>query len=113
MKTLIITLLLSVSTLSFAGTINCFFTEPFIGTSLDSEKTLLEIGSFDGEPVQHLIELAYETNDTIVVATEEHSLAIFKKIKGNDGMSDIVYDYEGIITGVTGGKLYGGCNEVK
>lgn len=113
MKTLITTLLLTASTFSFAGEIQCFFTEPFLATRIDNERTILEVASYGEDSSKHLVDLTFEAGDAIVVTTKDYDLVIYKNIKGNDGMSDKVYDYEGILTGATPGKLYGGCNEVK
>lgn len=116
MKTLITALLLTASTFSFAenAPIKCFFTEPFVAVILNADRTEMTLASFDDELTKNLVNITFETDETIVATSDKIDLAIFKNIKGNDGMSDTEYDYEGILYGLTGNhKLYGGCNVIK
>ena len=116
MKTLITALLLTASTFSFAenAPIECSFTEPNVKVTLNADRTEMTLASFDDELTKNLVNITFETDETIVATSDKIDLAIFKNIKGNNGMSDIEYDYEGILYGLTGNhKLYGGCNVIK
>lgn len=116
MKTLITALLLTASTFSFAQntSIKCFFTEPFVAVILNADRTEMTLASFDDELTKNQVNITFETDETIVATSDKIDLTIFKNIKGNNGKSDIEYDYEGILYGLTGNhKLYGGCNEIK
>lgn len=115
MKTLITALLLTASTFSFAenAPIKCYFTEPFVAVTLTADRAELTLASFDDELTKNIVNITFETDEAIVATSDKMDLTIFKNIKGNDGMSDTEYDYEGILYRFYGEKLYGGCNKVK
>lgn len=112
MKLILLSALLSISSLTFAksGEIVCFFTEPFVTVAVNTERTELTIESFDAGLEKALVNIQFELDDVIVLTSENVDLQIFTKIKGNDGMSDKEYDFEGVAFGITPNKLYGGCN---
>lgn len=104
---------------TFAANIECFFTEPFISVKIESQNTLLNAGdkvtitNFDQQSVTS-IKQSNILDKVIVAELAEKSsgfnqLIIDLNINGNDGMSDNVYDFEGILKNDSQ-KLYGGCN---
>lgn len=114
---LVATALMSINT--FAANIECFFTEPFIGVKIESKDTFLKAGDkvivSDFEQQTTTTIKASAILDKVIVAdlASEQSgfnqLIIDLNINGSDGMSDVVYDFEGILKNGNQ-KLYGGCN---
>lgn len=114
---LMLTALLSFNT--FAANIECFFTEPFIGVKIESKDTFLKTGDlvtvsdFEGQSTTTI--KASSILDKVIVAdlaaeqSGYNQLIIDLNLNGSDGMSDEVYDFEGILKNGNN-KLYGGCN---
>lgn len=91
----------------------CNFTEPFLNTIFDESKNVLYIYNLDSTE-NRLTEINVTANKNSI-RTELYDssgsllLEIDRSKNGNDGMSDWVYDYEGVFH-VGNEKLYGGCN---
>lgn len=118
MKNLMLSLILMMSPLvTMAGTakplrIACHFTEPFIVVQIDDSRvkhsdfdSLIEAqidqATFSGKKVTFKYEIKNSQKQTLEVLLDK---------KGSDGMSDIEYDAEGILTAAgQRNKLFGGC----
>jgi uncharacterized membrane protein len=115
---LVATALLSFNT--FAANIECFFTEPFISVRVEGKDTFLKAGDqvtvtdFELQKSTTTIKASAILDKVIIadLASEQlgfNQLIIDLNISGSDGMSDEVYDFEGILKNGNQ-KLYGGCN---
>jgi hypothetical protein len=101
---------------AFAEQYNCVFNEPPVTVTID---TNLGTGSFArGKSVPTILErLVYEQMDEGTMRIDlfrdkEQILLIDSSHNGNDGVTDRVYPYEGILTnGVDAkpAKTFGGC----
>ncbi len=116
MKALLLSVLLVSSYSSFAVTnsskVKCFFTEPFIATELDLQAYTLSVSEYGEEVSAEKLLLKYESDISIVAKTTNYVLTIDKTKKGSDGMSDVEYDYEGVLSTGTVNFLFGGCNKL-
>lgn len=95
-----------------ADVIACSFTEPFITVQLDLTTGDL-VRNVIGDKVTSTKAMVGTKGDNIVLVESfdgEVNLEIHLDKKGSDGMSDRIYDYEGILNDKTFGKVYGGCN---
>lgn len=91
--------------------VQCNFTEPFITVAFD-ESTSKMVHYLYGDKAQTVEAEAFRTDkNTVLILSEDRAvkLELFLDKKGNDGMSDREYAYEGILND----NLYGGCDNLK
>lgn len=95
-----------------ADVIACSFTEPFITVQLDLATGDL-VRNVIGDKVTSTKAMVGAKGDNIVLVESVDgsvNLEIHLDKKGSDGMSDRIYDYEGILNDKTFGKVFGGCD---
>lgn len=106
MKTFLTVIIFAAPGLLMAETIKCNFTEPFIGIEYDPAAQTVAYSDMSGV---HYVDIALVKNvaNGFVIRAADHDLKLFidTSKKGNDGMSDFIYPYEGIYNK----NLYGGC----
>jgi hypothetical protein len=94
--------------------VECDFTEPFINLKVDTERRIVEINdAIVGQRSAARIGSINETRKHLVISYgADKILVIAKKSKGNNGMSDKVYDFTGTLrtAGQNGTSLIGGCD---
>lgn len=112
MKSLLVAVITLLSMNTFAEKISCNYTEPFLSVAVDLERGALYVNEMGSEKVKkEKIESAIEVNGVLNIVTKNSMLTIDKNNKGNDGMSDAIYDYDTLLN-YNGYKVYGGCNKV-
>lgn len=95
-----------------AEVIACNFTEPFITVQLDLSTGDL-VRNVIGDKVTSTKAMVGAKGENIVLVESVDgsiNLEIHLDKKGSDGMSDRIYDFEGILNDKTFGKVFGGCN---
>ncbi len=115
MKNILMALTVLMAPPVWAQTYQCNFTEPFIQVAANSELGTVAFRVYGEKDVQ-VFKASSLTNSEQVLFTFEG--ASFSTLKvdflklGNDGMSDKVYQFEGVLSNEDGTqKLYGGCQE--
>ena len=92
----------------------CDFTEPFITLKVDTESKIVEINDANvGQKTLARIGSINETRRHIALTYgADKILVIAKKAKGNNGMSDKIYNFSGSLrtVGQGGMTLVGGCD---
>jgi uncharacterized membrane protein len=98
-----------------ASKFECNFTEPFILLKVDTTARIVHVNDVNAEPQRSQAQIG-SINETRRFITLSYGadkiLMIDKSIKGNDGMSDNVYDFVGSLrtVGDNNNVLFGGCN---
>lgn len=112
MKSLLIAVVALFSMNTFAEKISCLYTEPFLSVLVELDRGAIYVNELGTEKVKkERIESAIEVNGVLNIVTKNTMLTIDKNNKGNDGMSDEVYDYDTLLNH-NGHKVYGGCNKI-
>lgn len=118
--------LISLNTMANSGTtLTCFFTEPFLTVTISNNSNeIIAVGdlvSVEGADQNltgvintkaksgNIISAQFETSES-----RQYQLDLDLSKKGNDGMSDEEYDYEGVLN-INQGVIpfIGGCNLTK
>lgn len=116
------TFMFTLTQLTFAHQVNCQFTEPFINLELPAGKQLskknltAKIINFNQEKTVKVL-AAIESKSKIAYLLDVEGFISMNKVivdkskNGNDGMSDEVYQAEGLLGSFEDAtQLYGGCN---
>jgi hypothetical protein len=103
---------------AFATNMNCVFTEPFVTLDIDTKEMLVKIDDANAEPAKSSARIGTinETKNHISITFgADNILLVDKRIKGDDGMSDNVYQATGHLkkVGEAGTLVQGGCNTKK
>ncbi len=90
-----------------AEKIYCYFTEPFINLTYDSDTNKMVHSSPGSEDKVGVAQVIFNKDGQIQITVVgiDNSLLIDTTVAGSDGMSDFIYPFEGVINGT----LYGGC----
>jgi uncharacterized membrane protein len=90
-----------------AEKIYCYFTEPFINLTYDSDTNKVIHSTPGSEDKVGIAEVIFNKDGKIQISVVgvNNSMMIDTTKSGSDGMSDYVYPFEAIINGT----LYGGC----
>ncbi|UYL10490.1 hypothetical protein B9G69_007865 [Bdellovibrio sp. SKB1291214] len=90
-----------------AEKIYCYFTEPFINLTYDSDTNLVVHSSPGNDDKVGEAEVVFNKNGSILITVVgiNNSLLIDTTKPGSDGMSDFIYPFEAVVNGT----LYGGC----
>ncbi|WP_413559262.1 hypothetical protein [Bdellovibrio sp. HCB209] len=99
--------ILMASQAAHAEKIYCYFTEPFINVTYDSDTNQITKSSPGEEDQTGTAKVIFNKDGKILVSVVEngHTLLIDTTKTGSDGMSDFVYPFEAIVNDT----LYGGC----
>jgi uncharacterized membrane protein len=90
-----------------AEKIYCYFTEPFINLTYDSDMNQVTHSSPGSEDKVGQAQVIFNKDGIIgiTVVGINNSLVIDTTKPGSDGMSDYIYPFEAVVDG----NLYGGC----
>ncbi|QLY25540.1 hypothetical protein [Bdellovibrio sp. KM01] len=90
-----------------AEKIYCFFTEPFINLTYDSDTNQVAHSSPGENDQTGVAQVIFDKGGKIQISVVgvNNTMVIDTTKTGSDGMSDFIYPFEAIINGT----LYGGC----
>ncbi len=103
----LVTVLLVLTGTARAESIYCYFTEPFLTVTYNSDTNKVRVESPQDGSVELNGSVIYQKGGILKISAEgvTQYLEVDLTKEGSDGMSDFIYPFEGIINGT----LYGGC----
>lgn len=100
--------ILLLSSFAHAESIYCYFTEPFAKAQYNSDTNKIFLSSPEFGSVELDAKVEFQKQGIIRISAVgfNYFLDVNTLKEGSDGMSDIVYPFEGAVVSE---KLYGGC----
>lgn len=102
------TAILLLSSFAHAESIYCYFTEPFITAQYNSDTNKIALSGPEIGTIELDAKVEFQKQGIIRISAvgHEYYLDVNTLKEGSDGMSDVVYPFEGVVASE---NLYGGC----
>lgn len=96
------------SPFAHAESIYCYFTEPFLKAQYNSDTNKILLSSPEHGSAELDAKIEFQKQGVIRISAVgfNYYLDVNTLKEGSDGMSDIIYPFEGVVVSE---KLYGGC----